>query len=124
MLALWLAASIGAGIAFVGLRFLVNPAAGAAGFGVSVPPSDAYAYLRAKGVRDVASGLFVFGLLFFGWYRPLSVLLGVSTLIPIGDFITVLAYRRRGPTLPLAIHGATALYIAAVAAFLWHSQPS
>ena len=40
---------------------------------------------------------------------PLSILLGVSTLIPIGDFITVLAYRRRGPTLPLAIHGATAL---------------
>ena len=122
MLALWLAASIGTGIAFVGPRFLINPAVGAAGFGVSVPPSDAY--LRAKGVRDVASGLFVFGLLFFGWYRPLSVLLGVSTLIPIGDFITVLAYRRRGPTLPLAIHGATALCIAAVAAFLWHSQPS
>ena len=120
---LWLSGLIGVGIIFIGLRFLINPAAGAAAFGVPVPASDAYAYLRAKGTRDLVSGLFVFAFLLFGWYRPLSILLSIATLIPAGDFLMVRAYARSGSKIPLFFHGGTALYMAAVAVVLWHDSP-
>ena len=122
MVVLWLVGLIGVGIIFIGLRFLLDPAAGAIGFGVPVPPSDAYAYLLAKGTRDVASGLFVLAFLLFGWQRPLSALIGIATLIPVGDFITVLNYTRGRAKLPLLIHAGTALYMAVVAVLLWSTS--
>jgi len=124
MLAQWLVGLIAIGIIFVGVRFLLNPSAGADAFGVPVPPSGAYAYLRAKGTRDLVSGLFVFALMSFAYYRPLAVFIGTATLIPLGDFLTVLAYARRGPRTALYIHGGTALYMAAVAVLLWRTAPA
>ena len=75
--------------------------------GLAFQASGAWAYLRRKGIRDIVSGLFVFALLLFGSYRPLSMLLGVAALIPAADFVTVFAYRRPRPKAPLVIHGGT-----------------
>ena len=50
MVALVFVSLIGAGIVFIGLRFLINPAAGATGFGVAVRPSDAYAHVSMAAV--------------------------------------------------------------------------
>jgi hypothetical protein len=53
---------VGAGIVAIGARFLLAPATAAAAYGVPADPEtgSAGAYLAVKGVRDIASGLFVF----------------------------------------------------------------
>jgi hypothetical protein len=56
-----LAGLIAAGIIFIGARFIVAPRVAAAGYGVQpdLGQPAAGAYLSVKGVRDIASGLFV-----------------------------------------------------------------
>jgi hypothetical protein len=55
---------IGAGILILGARFLIQPSASAAAFGVPEwPQGTAGAYLDIKGVRDIASGLVALALL-------------------------------------------------------------
>src|SRR5262249_38998845 len=56
-----LAGLIGAGIIFIGARFIVAPRVAAAGYGVQpdLGQRSVRAYLSVKGVRDIASGLFV-----------------------------------------------------------------
>jgi len=49
---------LGLGIIAIGVRFLLAPRAAAA-YGVAIN-EDAGAYLSAKGVRDIVSGLVVF----------------------------------------------------------------
>jgi hypothetical protein len=57
---------IGVGIILIGVRFLSAPQAAAAGFGVpadspgaQAPAGSPYPWLYAKGVRDIASGIFI-----------------------------------------------------------------
>jgi hypothetical protein len=109
---------IALGIIFIGVRFLVSPYSAAASYGVSVEADRVWsAYLSVKGVRDIASGLFI-GLLLFnrsphflGWFML------VATLIPAVDAIVVL---RHGGTKMAAfgIHGATAIVMLAIAGLL------
>jgi hypothetical protein len=63
---------IGPGIIAVGARFLLAPRTAAAGYGVIIPPESGRvgAYFGAKGVRDIASGLFVVILLAFRATHP------------------------------------------------------
>ncbi|WP_308214787.1 DUF4267 domain-containing protein, partial [Mycolicibacter minnesotensis] len=46
---------------FVGTRFIVAPRVAAAGYGVQpdLAQPSVGAYMRVKGIRDIASGLFV-----------------------------------------------------------------
>jgi Domain of unknown function (DUF4267) len=80
MVLFWLVIVAAAGILFIGGRFLAAPAAGAEGFGVPLPRSDAYAYLAAKGIRDVVSGLLLIALLAMGCQRRV---LGIFILVAI-----------------------------------------
>jgi hypothetical protein len=50
---------VGLGIIAIGVRFLLAPRTAAAGYGVAIKEEigEAGAYLSAKGVRDIASGL-------------------------------------------------------------------
>ena len=92
----WFAGLVGVAIVLIGARFLVQPAAAAAAFGVPVSADNAY--LSVKGVRDIASGLFIGLLLWHGQPRLLGWFMLVATLIPIADGlisgITALASRR------------------------------
>ena len=108
-----LSALVGIGIAFIGARFLLAPSAAAAGYGVA----GQGAYLSAKGVRDIASGLFVFVLIASGQPRALGLIMAAATLIPVGDALIVL---RNGGSRVTAfgIHGATALAMLVIAALL------
>ncbi len=115
---------IGVGIIFIGARFLLAPGGAAAGYGVPVEPAagqtpghDPYPWLYVKGVRDIASGIFIFILLANGAPHLLGAFMAAAGLIPVGDAVIVL---RSGGTRAAAygIHGATAGVILAASAAL------
>jgi hypothetical protein len=116
--------AIGAGIILIGARFLVVPRAAAAGYGVLAEPGGAqtqpgspYPWLYVKGVRDIASGIFIFILLANGAPHVLGAFMAAATLIPLGDAVIVL---RSGGARAAAfgIHGATAAVMLAASAAL------
>jgi len=105
---LWFAGLVGVAIVLIGVRFLVRPAAAAAAFGV--PASVDNAFLSAKGVRDIASGLFIGLLLWHGQPRLLGWFILLATLIPVVDGVIVL--RHHGPrVIAFGIHWATAVFM-------------
>ena len=116
--------AIGVGIIFLGARFVVAPRAAAAGYGVPVAPAadqspgrDPYPWLYVKGVRDIASGLFLFILLANHATHLLGAFMAAATLIPVGDAVIVL---RSGGSRAAAfgIHGVTAVVMLAASAAL------
>jgi hypothetical protein len=105
---------IGVAIIFLGARFLVAPRAAAAGYGVPIEPAGEqipargpYPWLYVKGVRDIASGIFLWILLVNQAPHLLGAFMVAATLIPVGDAAIVL---RSGGTRAAAfgIHGVTA----------------
>jgi hypothetical protein len=115
---------IGVAILFIGARFLLAPQVAAAGYGVPVEPPGAqipagspYPWLYVKGVRDIASGIFIFILVIKGAPHVLGAFMAAASLIPLGDALIVL---RSGGTRAAAfgIHGATAAVILAASASL------
>ncbi len=105
---------IGAGIIVIGARFLIAPRAAAAGFGLRIDDRTQAQvvdpWLCTKGVRDIASGIFLLILLASGTPHLLGAFLVAASLIPVGDATIVL---RNGGTRAAAfgIHGATALVL-------------
>lgn len=119
----WLAVLIAAGIVFIGARFIVDPSAGAAGFGVPADGMPTMAYLWAKGVRDIVSGLFLFMLLAMNAGRRIvAAFILVATLIPVADFVNV--YLSVGSSSALLIHGGTAVFMLVLAALLRRKAPA
>lgn len=115
---------IGVSIILVGVRFLLVPQAAAAGFGVPAEPPGAhipaaipYPWLYAKGVRDIASGIFIWVLLANRAPHLLGAFMAAASIIPVGDAVIVL---RSGGTRAAAfgIHGATAAVALAASAAL------
>ncbi|MEV1177915.1 DUF4267 domain-containing protein [Nonomuraea sp. NPDC049784] len=114
-----LAGLIGAGIIFMGARAFWAPQA-AVGFGIPDTPTEDpsfHAWLSVKGVRDIASGLFIFILLAGGTTHLLGWFLLAASAIPVGDAVIVL--RSNGPkTAAYGIHGATAVVMLAISVLL------
>jgi Domain of unknown function (DUF4267) len=114
-----LAGLIGAAIIFIGARFIVAPRVAAAGYGVQPDLSQrsAGAYLSAKGVRDVASGLIVFALMAAGAAHSLGWMMLAATIIPVGDATIVLGHG--GPkSIAFGVHGVTAIVMLITSALL------
>jgi hypothetical protein len=116
--------AIGVGIIFIGARFLVVPQAAATGYGVLAAPVGAqnhvvspYPWLYVKGMRDIASGIFIFILLANRAPHLLGAFMAAASIIPVGDAVIVL---RSGGTRAAAfgIHGATAAVMLAASAAL------
>jgi Domain of unknown function (DUF4267) len=110
---------LAAGIIVIGARFVVAPRVAAAGYGV---PSDlgqpsADAYLSVKGVRDIATGLFVIVLLVAGATHLVGWVILAATVIPLADAIIVL---RNGGSKSIAwgVHGLTAVVMLITSALL------
>lgn len=112
-----LAALIAVGIIAIGVRFLLAPGTAAAGYGVPEDQAGNSAYLTAKGLRDIAAGMFTAILLAAQRPHLLAWFLVAAALIPVGDMIIVL--RHHGPkATAYGIHGITALVLLAAAALL------
>ena len=114
----YLSGAIAAGIIFIGCRFLLAPSTAAAGYGV---PADAdshsRAYLSAKGIRDIASGLFVVILMAHGSAPALGWFMLVATLIPIADAVIVL-HQGGDRAIAFGVHGGTAVVMLIISGLL------
>ncbi len=100
---------IGAGLVFIGGRFLLAPEAGETGFGLHYAQPN-YAFHFIKGIRDVFSGLLIFS---FAWQhlrRPLLVTLLAGSIIPVADMLIVWQTPDSNRWAML-IHGGTAITI-------------
>jgi hypothetical protein len=103
----WLSGAVALGILLIGARFFFAPYVAAAGYGVPVG-HDAHweAYLSAKAIRDIASGLFTAILILNRSVHLLGWFMLVAAIIPLTDAVIVL---RHGGSRAAAfgIHGAT-----------------
>src|SRR5215813_7099777 len=120
-----LAGLIGVGIVFIGARFILAPRAAAAGYGVQpdLGQRSVGAYLSVKGVRDIASGLFVFILMAAGATHLLGWIILAATIIPLADANIVRG--NGGPnSIALGVHGLTAAIMLITSSFLVNSSPS
>jgi hypothetical protein len=114
-----LAGLIAAAIIFIGARFIVAPRVATAGYGVQPDLSQrsTVAYLRVKGIRDIASGLFVIILMAAGATHLLGWVILAATIIPIADAVIVLD--GGGPKATAwGVHGLTAALMLCTAALL------
>lgn len=97
----------GAGLIFIGARFLILPETAELGFGLLyVQPNESFHYI--KGIRDLTFGLLFTAFTIAGWRKPLGAFFLIGSLTPIGDMIIVLT----APAAVLSaawIHGLTAL---------------
>jgi hypothetical protein len=111
-----IAVVLGVAIIIVGVRFVLDPAAAATNFGVPARPDDP-AFLAAKGLRDIVTGISGLALIALGFRRAAGWLLAVIAMIPIGDAFIVARYGG-SMTYALAVHGATAAALLVVAVAL------
>jgi hypothetical protein len=111
---------IAAAIIFIGARFIVAPGVAAAGYDVQpdVGQPAVRAYLSVKGIRDIASGLFVVIVLAAGATHLLGWVILAATIIPLADAAIVL--RNDGPrSIALGVHGLTAVLMLVTSALLF-----
>ena len=114
----YLSGVIAAGIIFIGYRFLLAPSTAAAAYGVSASAEPhSRAYLFAKGIRDIASGLFAAMLIAYGSAHALGWFMLIATLIPIADAVIVL-HQGGSRTIAFGVHGGTAVAMLIISGLL------
>ena len=113
-----LSAVIAVWIIFIGGRFLAAPSLAATGYGAPAGTQPhSRAYLSAKGIRDIASGLFAAMLIAYGSAHALGWFMLIATLIPIADAMIVL--RQGGSkTIAFGVHGSTAVAMLIISGLL------
>ena len=121
-IALILAALIAVGIIVIGCFYLVSPdrISGAFGLKPPAPDADTRAWLRLKGVRDVASGLAVLTMMLTTDARTVGIVLLVFAIIPFGDMSNILASGGRRAT-AFSVHGVTCAVMLVVGLLLIHA---
>ena len=105
---LGLAVLVAAAIIVIGSFYLVSPSRVLGSFGLKPPASDAdtRAWLRLKGIRDVAAGLAVLTLMVATDSRTVGIILLVFAVIPFGDMCNILVSGGRKAT-AFSVHGVT-----------------
>jgi len=117
-----LAALIAVAIIVIGCFYLVSPDRISATFGLKPPASDAdtRAWLRPKGIRDVAAGLVVLTMMLTADTRSVGVALLVFAIIPLGDMSIVLG-SGGSKSKAFSIHGVTCAVMLVVSLLLIHA---
>jgi hypothetical protein len=117
-----LAALIAVAIIVIGCFYLASPERISGTFGLKPPASDAdtRAWLRPKGIRDIASGLIVLTMMLTADTRLVGIALLVEAVIPFGDMSIILGSggsRSRA----LSVHGVTCTVMLVVGLLLIHA---
>src|ERR1700758_71915 len=118
---LTLAALIAAAIIVIGCFYLVSPDRISGTFGLKPPASDAdtRAWLRPKGIRDIAAGLSVLTLMLTANTRLVGIAVLLYAIIPLGDMSIVLGSGGSKST-AFSVHGVTCAVMLVVGLFLIH----
>jgi Domain of unknown function (DUF4267) len=117
-----LAGLIALAVTFIGCFYLVSPERMTGSFGLNLPASDAdtRAWLRLKGLRDVALGLLVLTMMLTADRRSVGIALLVAAIVPFGDMSIILGSRGSKPK-AFSVHGATCAVIVVVGLLLVHA---
>jgi hypothetical protein len=117
-----LAVLVSVGIIVIGCFYLASPQRILGTFGLKPPASDAdtVAWLRPKGIRDVAAGLAVLTLMLTTDSRTVGIVLLVFAIIPFGDMSNILVSGGRKAT-AFSVHGVTCAVMLAVGLLLIHA---
>jgi hypothetical protein len=121
-IALILAALIAVAIIVIGCFYLASPKRILGGFGLKPPASDAdtHAWLRLKGIRDIASGLVVLTMMLTADSRLVGIALLVFAMIPFGDMSIILG-SGGSKSRAFSIHGVTCAVMLVVGLLLIHA---
>jgi hypothetical protein len=119
---LTLAALIAAGIIVIGCFYLASPQRVSGSFGLKPPAPDAdtRAWLRLKGIRDIASGLVVFATMLTTDNRTVGIVLLALAMIPFGDMSNILGSGGRKMT-AFSVHGVTCAVMLVAGLLLIHA---
>lgn len=119
---LTVAALIAAGIIAIGGFYVVSPERIAGSFGLKPPASDAdtRAWLRLKGIRDIAAGLALLTLMLTTDGRTDGIVLLVFAVIPFGDMTNIVVSGGRKAT-AYSVHGVTCAVMVAAGLLLIHA---
>jgi hypothetical protein len=116
------AALIALAIIVFGSFYLVSPQRISGSFGLKPPAPDADtgAWLRLKGIRDVASGLVVLTIMLTADRRLAGTALLVFAIVPFGDMSIILA-SGGSKSRALSIHGVTCAVMLVAGLLLIHA---
>jgi hypothetical protein len=117
-----LAALMALGIIVIGCFYLVSPERISGTFGLKPPASDAdtRAWLRPKGIRDIAAGLIVLAMMLTADRHLAGIALLVEAIIPLGDMSIVLG-SGGSKSRAFSIHGVTCAAMLIVSLLLIHA---
>ena len=117
-----LAALIAMGIIVIGCFYLASPERILGSFGLKPPASDpdTRAWLRLKGIRDVASGLVVLIMILTANSWSLGIVLLVFAIIPFGDMSNILG-SGRSKSKAFSVHGVSCAVMLVVGLWLIHA---
>ena len=117
-----LAALIAAAIIVIGCFYLVSPERISGSFGLKPPASDAdtRAWLRPKGIRDVAAGLILLTMMLIADRRLVGIALLVFAIIPFGDMSIILG-SGGSKSRAFSVHGVTCAVMLVVGLLLIHA---
>ena len=116
-----LAAVLAVGIIVIGCFYLVSPERISGTFGLKPPARDAdtRAWLRPKGIRDVAAGVVVLAMMLTAdrRLRLVGMVLLVEAIIPFGD-MSINLLSRGSKSRAFSIHGVTCAVMVVVGLLL------
>jgi hypothetical protein len=117
-----LAALIALAIIVIGCFYLASPQRILRSFGLKPPATDAdtLAWLRLKGIRDVASGLVILTMMLTEGSRSVGIVLLVLAIIPFGDMSNILGSGGSKST-AFSVHGITCAVMLVVGLLLIHT---
>ena len=103
-----LAGLVAVAIMVIGGFYVAAPGRVSGSFGLRPPAPDAdtRAWLRVKGIRDIASGLVLLALMLTADGRSVGIAVLVLAIIPFGDMSNVLGSGGRKST-AFSVHGVT-----------------
>ena len=117
-----LAVLVSIGIILIGCFYVTAPQRVTGPFGLKPPAPDAdtRAWLRLKGIRDIAAGLAVLTLILTTDSRTVGLILLVFAVIPFGDMSNILLAGGRKAT-AFSVHGVTCAVMLLASLLLIHA---
>ena len=117
-----IAALTAVGIISIGCFYIASPERVTGSFGLKPPATDTdtRAWLRLKGIRDIASGLAVLTLMLAANSRTVGILMIVFALIPLGDMANILVSGGKKTT-AFSVHGVTCSVMLVAGLLLIHA---
>jgi hypothetical protein len=117
-----LGALLAVAIIVIGFFYLVFPERISGTFGLKPPASDAdtRAWLRPKGIRDVAAGLVVLAMMLTADRRLVGIALLVEAIIPFGD-MSIILVSGGSKSRAFSVHGVTCAVMLVVGLLLVHA---